>query len=234
MTNYQYGYKLMTCLLLVSLFLVAPTQAQSDSMNSAASSEPKNNIMVGVGGMNLLYMVVNRLDNIDASNQNDSFPFSEITTNETSPLLYFKYENKLGRRHTLGVNVASSGFTVGGLIRDSFFFNDLGVQTQLSLKLKYRSNSINFRYNFLFNPDDLMQVYWGLGIGFRSNVVSIQSNNRLFTKQLLIPGLDLLSVPTIGFESTLGFRGSMADHWGWYAEMGMAKSIFQGGISYSF
>ena len=92
MTNYQYGYKLMTCLLLVSLFLVAPTQAQSDSMNSAASSEPKNNIMVGVGGMNLLYMVVNRLDNIDASNQNDSFPFSEITTNETSPLLYFKYE----------------------------------------------------------------------------------------------------------------------------------------------
>lgn len=123
MTNYQYGYKLMTCLLLVSLFLVAPTQAQSDSMNSAASSEPKNNIMVGVGGMNLLYMVVNRLDNIDASNQNDSFPFpfSEITTNETSPLLYFKYENKLGRRHTLGVNVASSGFTVGGLIRDSFF-----------------------------------------------------------------------------------------------------------------
>lgn len=234
MTSYKYAWKLKTCLLLVSLFFVAPSFAQSDSMNSAASSEPKNNIMVGVGGANLLYMVVNRLDNIDASNQNDSFPFSVITTNETSPLLYFKYENKLGRRHTLGVNLASSGFTVGGLIRDSSFYNDMGVQTQLSLKLKYRSNSINIRYNFLFNPDDMVQVYWGLGIGFRSNVVSIQSNNPLFIKQLSIPGLKLLSVPTVGFESTLGFRGGIADHWGWYAEMGIAKSIFQGGISYSF
>jgi hypothetical protein len=71
-------------------------------------------------------------------------------------------------------------------------------------------------------------------MGIRTNKISISTNDsRLFNK-FTIPGINVASVPTFGFESTLGFKGTIADQLGWYAEMGIAKSVFQGGISYSF
>ena len=234
MRNTRNAIKSMTCLLLVAIGNIAPSKAQTNPIAPSAGKEAKNTIMVGAGAVNLMYMLVNRLDNANVTTQSDSFVFSAITTNTTAPLFYLKYENKLGRRHTLGLNFANSGFTVGGLVRDSFFLNDLGNLTQLNLQLKYVTRSLNVRYNYTFNPDAQVQIYWGLGMGIRTNKISISTNDSKLLNQFAIPGINVASVPTVGFESTLGFKGTIADQLGWYAEMGIAKSIFQGGISYSF
>jgi len=234
MRNNRNAIKSMTCLLLVAIGHIAPSKAQTSPIAPSAGKEAKNTIIVGAGAVNLMYILVNRLDNANVTTQSDSFVFSAITTNTTAPLFYLKYENKLGRRHTLGLNFANSGFTVGGLVRDSFFLNDLGNLTQLNLQLKYVTRSLNVRYNYTFNPDAQVQIYWGLGMGIRTNKISISTNDSKLLNQFAIPGINVASVPTVGFESTLGFKGTIADQLGWYAEMGIAKSIFQGGISYSF
>jgi anti-sigma factor ChrR (cupin superfamily) len=73
-----------------------------------------------------------------------------------------------------------------------------------------------------------------MGMGIRTNKVFISTNDSKLLNKFAIPGINVASVPTVGFESTLGFKGIIADHLGWYAELGIAKSVFQGGISYSF
>lgn len=233
MRNTRNAIKSMTCLLLVAIGHIVPSKAQTSPIAPSLGKEAKNTIIVGAGAVNLMYMLVNRLDNANVTTPSDSFVFSSITTNTTAPLFYLKYENKLGRKHALGLNFANSGFTVGGLVRDSFILQN-GNLTQLSLKLKYMTRSFNVRYNYTFNPDAQVQVYWGLGMGIRTNKVSISTNDTKLLNQFAIPGINVASVPTVGFESTLGFKGTIADQLGWYAEMGIAKSIFQGGISYSF
>lgn len=234
MRNTGNAIKSMTCLLLVAIGNIAPSKAQTNLITPIAGKEAKNTIIVGAGAINLMYMLVNRLDNANVTTQSDSFVFSTITTNTTSPLYYVKYEGKLGRKHALGLNFSNSGFTLGGLVRDSFFLNDMGTLTQLNLRLKYMTRSLNVRYNYTFNPDAQVQIYWGLGMGLRTNKVSISTNDTKLLNKFAIPGINVASVPTVGFESTLGFKGIIADQLGWYAEMGIAKSIFQGGISYSF
>jgi len=233
MKNTQSAIKSMTCLLLIAICNITPSKAQTNPIAPSVGKEAKNTLIVGAGAVNFMYLLVNRLDNVSVTTS-DSLVFSAITTNTTAPLYYLKYENKLGKRHSLGLNFANSGFTVGGLVRDSFFLNDLGTLTQLNIKFKYKTNSLNVRYNYTFNPDAQVKIYWGLGIGLRTNKVSITTNDSKLLNQFSIPGINIASVPTFGFESTLGFKGTIADQLGWYAEMGIAKSVFQGGISYSF
>jgi opacity protein-like surface antigen len=233
MKNTQNAIKSMTCLLLIAICNITPSKAQTNPIAPSVGKEAKNTLIVGAGAVNFMYLLVNRLDNVSVTTS-DSLVFSAITTNTTAPLYYLKYENKLGKRHSLGLNFANSGFTVGGLVRDSFFLNDLGTLTQLNIKFKYKTNSLNVRYNYTFNPDAQVKIYWGLGIGLRTNKVSITTNDSKLLNQFSIPGINIASVPTVGFESTLGFKGTIADQLGWYAEMGIAKSVFQGGISYSF
>lgn len=98
----------------------------------------------------------------------------------------------------------------------------------------YRSRSFNLRYNYLFNTNESFQVYWGLGIGVRGNSVSLKTNNPELSKLIDIPNINVASVPVMGFESTLGFRGKIQEQLGWYAELGMAKALFQAGLSYRF
>lgn len=234
MKNTQNAIKSMTCLLLIAICNIAPSKAQTNPTAPSAGKEAKNTVMVGAGALNFIYFVVNRIDNANVTTPADSFVFSAITTNTTAPLYYLKYENKLGKRHAVGLSFANSGFTVGGLVRDSFFLNDLGTLTQLNLKLNYKTRSLNVRYNYTFNPDAQVKIYWGLGLGIRTNKISISTNDSKLLNQFAIPGINIASVPTFGFESTLGFKGTIADQLGWYAEMGIAKSVFQGGISYSF
>jgi hypothetical protein len=234
MKNTQNAIKSMTCLLLIAICNITPSKAQANPIEPSAGKEAKNTFIVGAGALNFMYFVVNRLDNANVTTQSDSFVFSTITTNTTAPLYYLKYENKLGKRHALGLSFANSGFTVGGLVRDSFFLNDLGTLTQLNLQAKYKTTSLNVRYNYTFNPDAQVKIYWGLGMGIRTNKISISTNDSRLLNKFTIPGINVASVPTFGFESTLGFKGTIADQLGWYAEMGIAKSVFQGGISYSF
>ena len=219
----------LVCIAVITGFGVASLSAQE--VNRNAQPTAKNKLAVGVGAVNFLYFQVNSLENKQLSSS--SF-FAGITTNETLPLHYIKYENQLGRHHTLGLNYASAGFVVGGVLRDSVFLNELGIETQTTLDVTYRTRSYNVRYNYIFNPDGAVVTYLGLGVGMRGNSLSAKANDPSFGHLIKLPGFNVISYPILGFESTLGFKGTIADQLGWYAEMGIAKSIFQGGISYSF
>lgn len=209
--------------------LVMPAKAQEQTAPTAASG--KNTVVLGVGALNATYLLVNALDKVEMS---DTGFFASITENSTKPLYFIKYEYKLGRRHTLGANFANSGFTVGGLVRDSFFLNDQGVLTQTNLNFTYTSRSLNFRYNYTFNPDASVKVYWGLGMGIRGNSIKMTTNNTLFKQRLEIPGFNLASAPIMGFESTFGIRCDIVENLGWYSELGIAKGFFQCGLTYRF
>ena len=220
--------KLSIALLLVCLG-IGPILAQDAS--TPESSQRKNAIFVGVGTGNVTYSLVKQADKFQDPNGGY---FLSLSTHEVKPLYFIKYENQLGRRHTLGLNFANSGFVIGGVVRDSVFLNDLNVLTETELEVTYRSQSFNLRYNYLFNDDKYFQVYWGIGVGIRGNSISIKTNNPNFSKQLQIPGLNLGAVPTLGFESTLGFRGMITDQLGWYTEIGIAKAALQIGMAYRF
>ena len=114
----------LVCIAVITGFGIASLSAQE--VNRNAQPTAKNKLAVGVGAVNFLYFQVNSLDNKQLSSS--SF-FAGITTNETLPLHYIKYENQLGRHHTLGLNYASAGFVVGGVLRDSVFLNELGIET---------------------------------------------------------------------------------------------------------
>lgn len=212
-------------------FINVMNAANAQEIETPVREKIDESLVFGVGAINgPYYLVKNAKRLIDA----DASYFLSLTKNRVMPLFYIKYENQLGLRHLLGLNFANSGLTVGGLVRDSAFLNDLGILTETQLDLTYRSRSVNLRYNYLISKHESFQVYLGLGLGIRGNSLSIKTNNPNIKNQLLIPGLNLASMPSIGFESTLGFRGLITPQWGWYSEVGIAKSFFQGGLSYRF
>ena len=221
-------------LMCVSILPMQHAFGQSnDGSNEPKSLQdvPKNSIVLGAGGVNFIYMAVKSLDKV---NLTDTPFFANMTQSSVKQLWYLKYERQLAPRHTLGLNIAQAGFTVGGLVRDSFFFNDMGQILQLNASFEYTTTSFNLRYNYLFNPNSAVKVYWGAGIGLRTNSVKIEANNPKFSSALNLPGINIASIPTMGFESTLGFRGNITPQLGLYGEIGIAKSVFQGGLSYSF
>lgn len=218
-----------TLMALALMAFVMPAKAQEQVVE--APKLDKNTVVLGVGALNATYLLVNALDQVQLS---DTSFFASITQNSTKPLYFIKYEYKLGRRHTLGANFANSGFTVGGLVRDSFFLNDLGVLTQTSLDFTYTSRSLNFRYNYIFNPNAGVKVYWGLGVGVRGNSIKVKTNNKELGQFLDLPGFNLASAPSLGFESTLGIRSDIVENIGWYSELGIAKGFFQCGLTYRF
>jgi len=222
--------KKLFALIAVMGYLTSSLSAQTETPMSSEGSQ--HNIMLGAGAVNGLYIIVKNADKIQ-SGDTTSF-FAGITTNSVKPLYFIKYESKLGKRHTLGLNFANSGIVIGGIVRDSFFLTDQGVLTQANLDVTYRSRSLNLRYNYLFNTSEAFQVYWGLGIGIRGNSISVKTNSPNMKNSGLLPDLPLVSMPTMGFESTLGFRGKIQEHLGWYAEMGISKAVFQAGLSYRF
>ena len=210
----------LVCIAVITGFGVASLSAQE--VNRNAQTTAKNKLAVGVGAVNFLYFQVNSLENKQLSSS--SF-FAGITTNETLPLHYIKYENQLGRHHTLGLNYASAGFVVGGVLRDSVFLNELGIETQTTLDVTYRTRSYNVRYNYIFNPDGAVVTYLGLGVGIRGNSLSAKANDPSFGQLIKLPGFNVISYPTLGFETTLGFQSNITENLGWYAERAFSRAV---------
>ena len=70
---------------------------------------------------------------------------------------------------------------------------------------------------------------WGMGIGFRTGKLIIDSEYKAYQ-----PKLDLPSLSRLGFEASLGYRHFFDENLGLYAELGLAKSIFQFGFTGRF
>lgn len=91
--------------------------------------------------------------------------------------------------------------------------------------------SISFlaRMNLHFATTDKLDPYWGIGVGYKATSLKWQTD---------YPGSSTsgtLSSPIpFGLETTIGMRYYFSDNIGAYLEMGIAKSIFQGGLALKF
>ena len=137
-------------------------------------------------------------------------------------------------KHSLGLNFAHSDFSLHGDVKDSIFYNDFGIPVQTNLNVHYLSTSCNLRYNYFFNPEAKVKCYIGASIGIRGNRISVSSNNPLFKKNIANVGLRLASVPSVGGDFTLGFRGNIYKSLMLFGELGAAKALFQAGIACQF
>jgi len=85
------------------------------------------------------------------------------------------------------------------------------------------------RMNIHFGSSDKLDVYWGFGIGYRTNnfkyYTTDPDDETVLAWKALLP---------IGFETTMGVRYYLTDNIGIYAEAGLGKSVAQAGLAIKF
>lgn len=211
-------------------------QAQTNaSVNQTKDASDQQNLLTvayGYGSGNLLYWGLKKTIEITIPANPDA-QFIHVQLSKT-PITFFKLEYRLKPKHSLGLNFAHNAFTLNGDLKDSFFYNDLGKLEQTTLGITYSSTSCNVRYNYFFNPDDKVQCYMGVSMGIRGNTISVKSNSKVISKNINGLGINLASMPSIGGDFTLGFRGDIYKSLMLFGEVGAAKAIVQCGLAYRF
>jgi opacity protein-like surface antigen len=95
-------------------------------------------------------------------------------------------------------------------------------------KLIYSSISVLARLNFHFGVTEKLDPYFGVGAGYKSGQWTLTTND---------PNLQDDKAKTFspfGFETTIGLRYYFTDVFGIYTELGIAKSVIQGGLALKF
>lgn len=194
----------ITRLIIIVLSSISPVCAQEAG---------RHNISLGVGFPNLLSSFLN----IYGSEK-------DYTHRGTGPF-HVKYEYRIWNRLGLGVNV---NYVSTKISYTKDFVDDNGTMIHNHIIIKTPSAAINFRTNLHFlNVENHPRTdfYFGLGIGYKLGGVKITADYAEGAPSLQLPALWHL-----GFEATLGYRHFFTDNIGLYGELGIAKSIIQGGI----
>jgi len=131
--------------------------------------------------------------------------------------LHAKFEYFLSDR--FGVGVVANYVSTSA----NWKFND-GTNTY-NESYDYSSLAFNIRFNWHFYNEDGFDFYAGSGIGYKISNYKLVSDDPLGTHTAASGGIFPL-----GFEVTAGGRYFITDMFGIYAEVGLAKSIIQGGL----
>lgn len=137
--------------------------------------------------------------------------------------IHFRYESGISNDWSIGLSANFNRYGAKWL--------DSGYDAKLDVS----SYSILLRLNNYFLNEENVQIYGGFGAGFRGRF-GRYTNDR--------PGsnsddddienvISKVSIP-IGFEATLGVRTRFTEGFGGYVELGLAKSVVQGGIYFRF
>ena len=87
------------------------------------------------------------------------------------------------------------------------------------------------RMNLHFATSDKLDPYWGIGVGYRSYNFKYFNDNPFYVTD---PLDEFKALVPVGFETTIGMRYYFTNNIGAYLEMGMAKSLIQGGLAVKF
>lgn len=170
--------------------------------------------------------------------------------------IYAKLEKNISKKIGLAICVGYDQFTFTSDV-DSYFNTSGNVQQYsanypiafphdgtnngdsikvVTEKYNYKSFSFNLRCNLYFINKEKYQLYAGIGLGYRMNTVSFESNAKQKFPELtrnvsyLPSGLqDIYKIP-VGLEITLSFRAYFYKNLGFYTELGLAKSVIQVGL----
>jgi opacity protein-like surface antigen len=137
------------------------------------------------------------------------------TTQATTSLgpLYAKYEYAVNTNWGLGIDAMYSDYKIT--------YKDYNDDTYF---LKSNTLSLLVRANYHFDSASKFDPYIGFGLGYRTR--TYEEND---------PGLTIGdSEFPLGLNLTLGTRYYFTPNFGVYTEIGLAKSLLQGGLSLSF
>ncbi len=163
-------------------------------------------ITAGYGWPNLGKAVIEALISDSATN---------VKSTGLGPI-HFKAEYGLSDGVGMGVSVNYINFGV------SFF--------ELPYDYDYSRSSLSIlaRINFHFGTTDQLDPYFGVGAGYRQASWKFKSTDPNYQEES-IPGFS-----PFGFETTIGLRYYFTEGFGIYTEIGIAKSVIQGGLAVKF
>lgn len=132
--------------------------------------------------------------------------------------LHLRFELGTGKLWSMGGSVNVAGYGASWL--DSGYSASLNVISYSGL----------FRVNYYLLNEENMQLYLGMGAGYRSRISQYQNNRPgAFSSDVIESVISEVAFP-VGFESTLGLRRKFSPGFGAYAEFGLAKSAIQAGV----
>jgi opacity protein-like surface antigen len=181
-------------------------------LSDCSAQDISNYISAGYGFPNLPRMAFNYLDTEN-----------KFESTGTGPL-HLKYENRI--KPWLGVGLSINHMTYSIKYNKDVLDTALGRIVTNHVKVSNNNTAFNARVNFhLINPEknDKIDVYFGIGIGYRTGKFIVDSE---------YPDDVDIKLPyntALGLESTFGFRYFIDENLGVYTELGIAKSVIQFG-----
>lgn len=177
-------------------------------------------ISAGLGTINTMYWL------LDFGQQYGEFSMDKKNN------VFIKAEKMLTLRSGIAINYAQAGVDIlANLKTDSFFNNELQKIVPTEVTIKYRTQSFNVRYNLHFAPSEKFDPYLGISMGVRFNSIDGSVNNPIKGFSDFNLNIPFIGFTTPGGDLTLGFAGNLFNGIGYYAELGIAKALLQGGIS---
>lgn len=195
---------------LLVVLLAAFGFGSANKANAQAFEQGKSYIQVGYGFGNFIQAVFSTYESYDA------YKFS------TMGPMFGKYEYAISDKVGIGLNVAYASANVD--YRTSYFDQNFDL-TDLDATIKWSTISVLGRLNLHFGDHDRIDPYWGVGIGYRTASWKWEYSDPNYTGN---ESFD--SVMPFGFETTFGTRFLFTDNIGAYAEIGLAKAVFQAGL----
>lgn len=132
--------------------------------------------------------------------------------------IHFRYESGISSAWSLGGSLNVTGY--GCSWKDSGYSASLNVLAYSGL----------FRINSYFLNEEKVQIYGGLGAGYRARISTYQNNKPGSVSSDEIESLLSKITFPVGFEATMGVRGRFSDGFGGFVELGLSKSVIQGGL----
>lgn len=178
----------------------------------------QNTVSVGAGFPNLPKFFFNYLNTEKNFKATGTGPF------------HLKYENLV--KPWLGLGLSINHMTYSVSYSQDVLDTNLGRVYPNKINISSNNTAFNLRANIHFLNSEKTKkndLYWGMGIGFRTGKLIIDSEYKDYQ-----PKLDLPSLSRLGFEASLGYRHFFDENLGLYAELGLAKSIFQFGFTGRF
>jgi opacity protein-like surface antigen len=193
----------------ITAALVCPSNAQAQ-----AFKEGTHAVSLGYGAVTFMGTLNRAFE-----------PYADLTYSTLGPA-YFKYEYGISNNIGLGLSFAyeENDWTYR---YDSIDLD--GNPAQYSESTSRSTYSILARFNFHMGDSEKFDPYIGFGVGYRDANWDIRSDSPYGDS-----GVSLKSLIPFGFELTVGARYFFLDNLGIYAEMGGAKSVFQGGLTARF
>jgi hypothetical protein len=181
----------------------------SFNSNAQAFEQEKSYGSVGYGFGNIGNIVLNAYEN------NEGYNYSSLGP------IFLKYEYAISDKFGIGASLVY-------LSGEAKFTSTNGASNTYNNTISRVGYNAMLRFNWHFGDHDMIDPYFGIAAGYRSNTWSSDFED---------PNTEDLEVKTLnhlGLEATFGTRFMFHENLGAYVEVGLARAIFQIGLTGKF